>query len=137
MLDEEAGSQSALAVAWFPPNEVIPVFEARALEEKGIVHWNWIFAFVVHNVADVHADYTAVLKHPVTFEKDELHLLQVVVEIFKAARTFAAASNVKIRRICQDELHGIVGQFGHPARIPDYNEVGLFHAHNCRAGGSL
>jgi len=107
------------------------------LKEKRVVCGNGVSAIVVHNVADVHADVATVFKHPVALREDELHVLEVVVEVLLAFRTFIAATHVKIGRSGCNELHGTVRHFGHPARVADYNEVFLFHAHNYRAGVRL
>jgi len=133
VLDEDACPQPGAGSIRLSPNKVVPVLEARALKEKEIMGGKRVLALVVHNIADIHADYAAFLKHPVALREGELHIVQVVIEAVKRAGALAATAHVKIGRVCNDELHGIVGQFGHPARVADYNEVGLFHAHIDRA----
>ena len=95
---------------------------------------NGIFALVVDYVADIHADEAAVFQHPVALGKDNLHVLQVFIEVVGGVCAVVAAAHVKIGRVCYHELHGAVRHFSHSARVADYNKVFVCHAHIDWAG---
>jgi len=110
------------------PDYVIRIFEAGALEKEDVVRGDWVPEWLVDCLADVHAYVAAIFQNAMALPEGKLQLPDVVME------TFGRALGLEQGRAGYNELHGIGRHFGHAARVADYNEVFLFHAHIEGAG---